>query len=149
MLTDYIKENNIRLGFRAGDKPEALAALCRLAAELHNLSYTDILKAVLAREEAGSTGLGGGVALPHSKTPAVSAPALVLTVSPEGVDFDSLDGRPVQVFVLILTPAGGDGREHLQLLAKLGNLFKSGEAVDELLKANTPAEVYDFLARRE
>ena len=149
MLTDYLKENHIRLDFTANGKKEALEELCRLAAELHDLPCPDVLAAVLAREEAGSTGLGGGVALPHSKTSAVNAPVLILAVSPAGVDFDSLDGRPVHVFVLILTPAEGDGREHLQLLAKLGGLFKSGEAVEELLKAYTPAEVHDFLARRE
>jgi len=148
-LTDYIKENHIRMCFRAGGKKEALEALCRLASDLHGLPYEDILRAVLAREELGSTGLGGGVALPHSKTPAVDAPVLVMAISPAGVDFDSLDGRPVHIFVLILTPAEGDGREHLQILAKLGGLFKSGEAVDELLRASTAADVYSFLARRE
>lgn len=149
MLSDYLQEDHIRMGFRAGDKKEALEKLCRLASDLHGLSYDDILRAVLAREEMGSTGLGGGVALPHSKTSAVEAPVLIMAVSPGGVDFDSLDGRPVHVLLLILTPAGDDGREHLQLLARLGGLFKSGEAADELLKASSAAEARDILARRQ
>lgn len=149
MLTDYIKENGIITDFKAAGKKEALELLCEYAARLHDLPKDGILKVVLDREEMGSTGLGGGVALPHGKSPLVSRPILILALAPAGVEFDSLDGRPAQVFLLLLSPRDGDGREHLQLLARLGGLFKAPAAVAEILKASTPAEVVDFLARRE
>lgn len=149
MLTAYIKEDRIITDLKAAGKREALELLCGHAARLDHLPKEEILQVVLDREEIGSTGLGGGVALPHGKSALLSRPALILALAPAGVDFDSLDGRPAQVFVLLLSPRDGDGREHLQLLARLGGLFKSPAAVAEILEASTPAEVYDFLARRE
>jgi len=148
LLTDYIGEEDIICGFSAAGKAEALEKLCRFAAGRHGLPLEEILKVVRDREDLGSTGLGGGVALPHGKSACLERPVLVLAAAPEGVDFDSLDGRPVRVFVLMLTPSGGGG-EHLQLLARLGALFKSPEAVEELLAASDPAGIRAFLARRE
>jgi len=148
-LTDYFKEDRVIMNFKAAGKREALEILCGQLARLDGLSLTEILKVVLDREEMGSTGLEGGVALPHGKSVLVSRPAMVMALSPGGVFFDSLDGLPARVFVLFLSPRGGDGREHLQLLVRLGGLFKSSEAVEELLASGTPAEAYDFLARRE
>jgi len=148
-LTDYLPEDHILTDFRAGDKAGALAALSRFAAGLHGLDGGEVLRVVLEREELGSTGLGGGVAIPHGKTGLVQRPVLVMAVAPGGVDFDSIDGQPVRIFVLMLTPSDGDGREHLSLLARLGGLFKSQSAVAELAAAETPAEVYAALARRD
>ncbi len=148
VLSDYITEDRIVTDFAAADKADALAGLCRLAARIHGLPYERILDVVRDREAVGSTGLGGGVALPHGRSPDVPHPVLVMALASRGVDFDSLDGKPVRVFVLILTPLTGDRQEHLQILARLGGLFKSRAAVEEVLTASTPAEVYDFLARR-
>ncbi len=148
ILTDFIKEDDILTDFQAPDKAGALEALCRFAAGRHGLDYEAVLAVVWNRERLGSTGLGGGVALPHGQAAGVKRPVLALAVSPAGVEFDSLDGRPVRVFVLLLTPTGDDRREHLALLARLGALFKSPAAVEEVLAARVPADVYDFLLRR-
>lgn len=148
-LTDYITEDHILTDFRAVGKPEALESLCRFAASLRGLDQGPVLQVVLEREELGSTGLGGGVAIPHGKSPLVKTPLLILAVAPDGVDFDSIDGQPVRVFVLMLTPQDGDAREHLQLLARLGAIFKSQSAVEEFLTARTPAEARAVLARRD
>jgi mannitol/fructose-specific phosphotransferase system IIA component (Ntr-type) len=144
-LNDYLTEGQIWLDFTAGSKAEALAALSRLAAEARGLSPAEVLAVLTAREALGSTGVGGGVALPHGRLPGLTSPMLGLALAPGGVEFDSLDGRPVRLLALVLT--GADGREHLQLLARLGALFKSPEAVDEILTARTPPEVLNLLAR--
>jgi mannitol/fructose-specific phosphotransferase system IIA component (Ntr-type) len=149
LLTDYIDENHIRLNFVAAGKTAAVSALCRFAAELHGLDYDKTLKVVMEREERGSTGLGGGVALPHGRLPDLEKPALVMVIAPQGVEMDSLDRQPVHLLVLILTPETGDGREHLAILARLGSLLKQPSAVAELLAADSPAEVYRLLARRD
>lgn len=148
-LTDYLKEDRILMNLRASGKKEALEILCGRMARLDGLPLPEILKVVLEREELGSTGLEGGVALPHGKIALVSRPTLVLALSSVGVAFDSLDGRPARVFVLMLSPRDGNGREHMRLLARLGWLFKSPAAVEEILSSTTTAEAYDFLARRE
>jgi mannitol/fructose-specific phosphotransferase system IIA component (Ntr-type) len=144
-LTDYLAEGQVWLDFTAGSKAEVLAALSRLAAEARGLSPAEVLAVLAAREELGSTGVGGGVALPHGRLPGLTSPVLGLALAPGGVEFDSLDGRPVRLLALLLT--GADGRGHLQLLARLGAMFKSPEAVDEVLAARTPPEVLALLAR--
>jgi len=143
-LNDYLSPGQVWLDFEAGSKAEALSALSRLAAEARGLSQSEVLAVIAAREELGSTGFGG-VALPHGRLPALASPVLALALAPKGVEFDSLDGRPVRLLALVLT--GADGREHLQLLARLGALFKSPETVSEILAARTPSEVLDLLAR--
>jgi mannitol/fructose-specific phosphotransferase system IIA component (Ntr-type) len=143
-LTDYLTESQIRLDFAAGSKAEVLAALSNMAAEARGLSPAEVLGVIAAREELGSTGFDG-VALPHGRLPFLASPVLVLALAPGGVEFDSPDGRPVRVLALVLT--GADGREHLQLLARLGALFKSPAALAEILAARTPSEVLNLLAR--
>jgi mannitol/fructose-specific phosphotransferase system IIA component (Ntr-type) len=143
-LTGHITEDRVWLDFEAGSKAETLGALSRLVAEACGLSRAEVLEVLAAREELGSTGFGE-VALPHGRLPGLASPVLALALAPKGVEFDSLDGRPVRLLALVLT--GADGREHLQLLARLGALFKSPEAVSEILTIRTPAGVLEFLAR--
>ncbi len=147
LLTDYIHQEDIICDFRASGKAQALEKLCRFASERHNLPFEELLKVVRNREELGSTGLGGGVALPHGKSPAVKTPVLVVAAAREGVEFDSLDGQPVRLFVLMITPPDGGGL-HLKLLARLGALLKSPEAIADLLGGSCPADIHGFLARR-
>ena len=148
-LTDYLKPDHIFPDFQAKDKCSALKSLCRLAAGLHGLDYQKILKVVLDREASGSTGLGGAVALPHGKSAEVERPILLMALSRTGVDFDSLDGKPVRLFVLLLSPKEGDGGEHLQLLASLGRLLKSSNTVAEILSSADAAGVYELLKQRD
>ena len=150
ILTDYIPRTHIVTDFKAQSKDQALTGLCQLASDLaQKADPKTFLDVVQARENAGSTGFGGGVALPHGKSSSVDKPLVVMAVSPSGVDFDSLDGQPVHVFVLMLTPLAGNGREHLQLLAHVGALFKSPQAVHEIRSAQNADEIYGFLAKRD
>jgi len=144
-LTDYITPGQVWLNFTAGTKAEVLASLSHLAAEARGLSPAEVLAVLKAREDLGSTCFGEGVALPHGRLPSLTRPFLGLALAPEGVAFESLDGRPVRLLALVLT--GADGREHLHILARLGALFKSPEAVTEILSAGTSSEVLAILAR--
>lgn len=148
-LTDYISAGDIIADFKAEDKARALKSLCDLAAQRHGLDPDGLLEIIMKRENLGSTGLGGGVALPHGQSREAERPLLLMAVSPQGVEFNSLDGLPVHIFVLIITPVGGDGREHLQILARLGSLFTAKSAVEEVLAAAGPEEIYAVLAKRD
>lgn len=148
-LTDYLRPDHIVTGFDAENKTAALEKLCRLAADLHGLDYPAVLQVVLDREATGTTGLGGAVALPHGKTSAVDRSILLMALSRRGVPFDSLDGAPVKVFVLLLSPKDGEGREHLQLLAGLGRLLNSRSVVEDILAADDADEVFGLLGERE
>ncbi len=148
-LSDYISREDILTGFEAPDKAGALEKLCCFAAERRGLSGASLLRVVMEREAMGSTGIGSKVALPHGKSPDVTRPLLVLAVSAKGVDFDSLDLNPVQLFVLLITPAKGGAWEHLQILARLGGMFKSEESVRDFLEAESPKEIFELILRRE
>lgn len=148
-ISDYLKPDHICIDFTARDKKEALAKLCLLAADLHGLDYASVVKVVGDREALGSTGIGGFVALPHGKSPEIKSAILIMAMTRQGVDFDSLDGRPVKIFVLLLSPKNGDGGEHLQLLASLGRLLKSESVVAEILSAAGVDEVRRILLQRD
>ena len=143
-LTDYITEGQVWMNFKAGSKAEILSALSHLAAEARGLPPAEVQAVIAARENLGSTGFGG-VALPHGRMPGLTSPVMILALAPEGVDFDSLDGGPVRILALILT--GTDDWASLQILARLGSLFKSPETVAEFLTVRTPSEVLGLLAR--
>ena len=126
-------------------KTEIIDELVRLAARsglIHNVD--DALAAVLAREETGSTGMQSGIALPHGKTNAVEQIVSAVGLKPDGVDFESLDGEPSRIFVLVLSPKDVTG-PHIRFLATISQtLTEEGRVA--LLKCHTSGEMYSCLA---
>lgn len=148
LLSDYIRRDHILTDMEAPDKTGALEKLCRFAAGLTRLDAAALLDVVRAREAMGSTGIGFGVALPHGTSDLVDAPLVVLATAKTAVEFDSLDGQPVRLFVMLITPAGDSG-EHLQLLTRLGTILKSQDAVREFLAAPNPDELFELILKRQ
>lgn len=104
-------------------------------------------RAVYEREERLSTGIGYGIALPHAKTDAVTTTTAALVTCAKPVEYDSLDGKPVDIAILILG-RNSDVRTHLQLLGRLSRLISSETDRENfrhtLLSAETPEQVYEF-----
>ena len=96
-------------------------------------------KAVLAREAEGSTGIGEGIAIPHAKTDAVSAPGLASMIVRSGVEYESLDDEPAFLFFLIAAPAGG-ANVHLEVLSRLSRMLMDDEFREKLMNAKTADE---------
>jgi fructose PTS system EIIBC or EIIC component len=92
------------------------------------------------RESESSTGIGGGIAMPHAKTKAVNEPTVVFAKSSQGVDFEALDGEAAFVFFMIAAPEGA-GNTHLRTLAALSRLLIDAEFIGQLMNTNTPGEV--------
>ncbi|MCX8065739.1 MAG: PTS sugar transporter subunit IIA [Candidatus Hydrogenedentes bacterium] len=97
-------------------------------------------KAVLEREEITSTGIGGGIAVPHARMDEIEDIIIGLAIVPEGVDFDSIDNQPVYIVLLYATPKTKD-KEYLQLLAKTVQTLKSSTVCNRLLKCQSPQQV--------
>lgn len=95
---------------------------------------------ILKREAESSTGIGGGIAMPHAKTKAVNEPTVVFAKSRQGVDFEALDGEAAYVFFMIAAPEGA-GNTHLRTLAALSRLLIDAEFIGQLMNTNTPGEV--------
>lgn len=108
----------------------------------------EFVSAILRRENLESTGIGFGVAVPHARTNAVTTLVLAFGRSEEGVDFNSLDGKPSHLIFLISAPEG-QKREYIWTLAKLSSLLRREEVREGLKNAQTVEEVYSVIERYE
>ncbi|MCH9648094.1 MAG: PTS sugar transporter subunit IIA [Deltaproteobacteria bacterium] len=96
------------------------------------------------REELGSTGIGGGVAIPHCKLKDLTSPILTIAVAREKVEFAALDGQPVQVFFVLLSPEASPA-SHLQVLSSVSRWLQKGRCVDAILDAKDRQAVFQLL----
>jgi PTS system nitrogen regulatory IIA component len=96
------------------------------------------------REQLGSTGIGQGVAIPHCKLHGLARGVVAVGLVPEGVGFGAVDGQPVKVFFLVVSPAGSPA-EHLQILAAISRWIRADDHAGRLLALGDPAAVYDLL----
>jgi len=99
---------------------------------------------VFAREKLGSTGLNDGIAVPHGKTDAVKDLAIALGIAPDGIEFDSMDGKASSLFFLILAPPDKSG-PHIQALAEIAKLSRSRALCKAIVHARSSQDVVDLL----
>ena len=108
-----------------------------------------LLEKLLKREELGTTAIGKGVAVPHCRAKGLKAPALLLGLSPEGVAFDAVDGKPSHVFFLLVSPEDNPGAG-LRLLASIAGLVRRSRGLSsKLIKAPTPEAIIGVLRAEE
>lgn len=142
-ITDLLDKRSICLDGAPGNKSEALDQMVALMVKSGKINDEEgYRKQVYAREEESTTGIGEGIAIPHGKCDAVSKPGLAAMVVKNGVDFDSLDGEPVNLIFLIAAPNTEDNI-HLDVLSKLSVLLMDEEFTQSLKQA---ASVDEFLA---
>lgn len=142
-ITDLLDKNSINLNASPQNKKEALDQAVELMARSGKINDVEAYrKQAYAREEESTTGVGEGIAIPHGKCSAVNAPGLSAMVIKDGVDFDSLDGEPVNILFLIAAPDTEDN-VHMDVLSKLSVLLMDEEFVDSLKKAK---DVDEFLS---
>lgn len=142
-VKDLLSAVSIDLHGTAATKEEAIKKLVDLMVKRGNISDRDVYeKGVFLREEEGSTGIGEGIAIPHCKSDTVTAPGLAAMLVPEGVEFDSLDGEPANLFFLIAAPNTKDN-VHLDVLSRLSMLLMDEKFQSDLRNAASPEE---FLA---
>ena len=142
-ITSLLKPEAVKIGGVASDKDDAIAKLVKLMETQGNVVDVDAYtEAVHARESFGSTALGEGIAIPHAKTAAVSAPGLAAMTLPEGVDYDAPDGLPTTLMFLVAAP-DTKADVHLEVLSRLSMLLMDPEFCDSLRATKTPEE---FLA---
>lgn len=139
-ITDLLDKRSISLSGAPTSKSEALDQMVELMAKSGKIDDTEAYrKAVYAREEESTTGIGEGLAIPHGKCDAVNAPGLAAMVVKDGVDFDALDGAPVSLIFLIAAPNTEDN-VHLDVLSKLSVLMMDEDFANSLRNATSPEE---------
>ena len=122
-ITDLLAAESVCLNGSAKDKADVLNQMVDLMAASGKVSNREVyLKAVFAREEEGTTGVGDGIAIPHGRCSGVNKPGLAAMVLPAGVEYKALDDEPVNLIFLIAAPEGA-GSVHIDILSKLSTML--------------------------
>ena len=147
-ITDYLSEDLVIAGIPSCSKPEALGAMVdhlisagKLSADRREI----LLSKLMERESLASTGIGGGVAIPHASGENVDNMILAVGQSPNGVEFDSIDGHPAKVIFLIVGSERAP-RMHLQMLAMIVKICKSQDMIKAVAEAQAPSEIFGILS---
>jgi len=114
-----------------------------IATQTQSLSADHIYSALLAREQLGSTGIGNGIAIPHCRVGDCDQITGTLVTLSEGIDFDAIDSRSVDLLFVLIVPAE-ETDEHLKVLSSLAKLFHQDSFCEQLRQAKTPAELYEI-----
>jgi mannitol/fructose-specific phosphotransferase system IIA component (Ntr-type) len=131
-LSDYLATERVVSDVRPGDVREILTQLLEPLLFDGTLADSEpMLSALMARERVLSTGIGHGIAIPHAISSNVGPPLVILGISPQGVDFQSMDGEPVHLFFLLLSPPEA-ASHHTRLLARIARLGRDPAFVDGL-----------------
>lgn len=148
-IRELLKKEGIALGVKVDSKDATIDYLIDLHAKSGNITdKAEFKKGILAREESGSTGVGEGIAIPHSKNAAVKQPGLAAMTVPDGVDYDSLDGQPANLFFMIAAPEKG-ADVHLEVLSRLSMLLMDENFRAELLAAKNADQFLDICSKYE
>lgn len=137
----------IALRISAGSKRQALAVIAEIAARNFSLDAGDILDALTARELAGSTGLGQGVAAPHARLTGLTRMRGVFVRLEQPVDFESVDEQPVDLLFALFAPKDDTGVEHLRALARVSRLLRQGDLREQLRQARTADAIHALLVQ--
>ena len=146
-FSDFINVASIKADLSSDDKPAVIRELIESLAQAGAIVQDDvegIASAVMKREELGSTGIGRGVAVPHTKHPAVDKLVGTVAISDEGVDFDSLDGEKVHLLFLLISPPDRPG-DHLRALENISRQLRDDSFCRFLKQSKTPADVWQLL----
>ena len=147
-LGDFISPEAVTASLKVRNKKQLLTEFAALAAPVAGVPEREIFDVLLQRERLGSTGLGGGVAIPHGKMAGLNQIVGLFAHLAEPIDFESLDGEPVDLVFLLLAPEGA-GADHLKALARISRLLRDESAVEKLRASDDAAALYALLTEGE
>ena len=149
LLSELLSADRVKVPLGSRTKDDLLRELVDLAIPNSDPAARDaVLGAVRERERELSTGIGSGVAIPHGKTTCVDQIVMAAGVTPVPVEFDALDGQPVQLFFLLVGPESASGA-HVKALARISRLLRRESLRHGLRTAGTPAEFLDVVRASE
>ncbi len=143
-ILDLLKKEAILVNLKSKDKKGVIDELVTPVAELAGVEHKTLFRVLMEREQLGSTGIGGGIGIPHGKLKDLDTLILGFGVSRSGVDFESMDGKPTHIFFLLVTPENSTGL-HLKLLARISRLLKKETFKESLLRATDSDEVISII----
>jgi PTS system nitrogen regulatory IIA component len=147
-ILDSLKEESIISELNATDKKGVLEKLTDPVAKASGVNQEEMIRVLLERERLGSTGIGGGIAIPHGKLKSLESLLVGFGRSHKGVDFEALDGKPAHLFFLLVAPENSTGA-HLRMLARISRLLKDSTFKRRLMTAVDRRDLYTVIANED
>ncbi len=147
-LSDLINKNNIILELKGKTKQATLHETCDVFALNNKLDSKLLFDILIERERLGSTGIGDGIAIPHGKSSDINQMIIGFARSSKGVDFQSIDDKPVHLFFILIIPETSTGL-HLRILASISKLLQKKTIRELLFNAKTEEEIINIIRQDE
>ena len=147
-ILDVLSREAICPDLKAQDKKGILEELASPVAETVGVDGDELVRVLMERERLGSTGIGGGIGIPHGKLKSLENLVLGFGISRSGVNFESMDGRPTHIFFLLLTPENSTGL-HLKVLARISRILKNDPFKEKLMATSTTDEIYAIIQEED
>ena len=143
-IAEFLRPENVMIDLAAKSKNRILQIMSARASQSLGVAENSILHALLNREKFGSTGVGEGIAIPHTRVPGVNAPFGMLARLSTAIDFDAIDDVPVDLVFLLLMPGEGD-KDNLNVLACIARRLREQEIVRNIRNAASVDELYEAM----
>ena len=147
-ILDVLKKKAIIVDLKTKDKKGVLEELVIPVASIANMNRDDLTRVLLDRERLGSTGIGGGIGIPHGKMKGLDSLILGFGLSKKGIAFESIDGRPTYIFFLLITPENSTGL-HLKVLARISRILKNDLFKEKLMGSSDIDEIYNIIKEED
>ncbi len=147
-ILEVLDKEAILVELKSDDKKGVLEELVTPAARIAGVNHEEVMRVLLEREQLGSTGIGGGIGIPHGKLKGLKSLVLGFGLSRKGVDFESIDGKPTHIFFLLVTPENSTGL-HLKLLARISRILKNDLFKERLLEAIDRDEILSIIKEED
>ncbi|MDV2480130.1 MAG: PTS sugar transporter subunit IIA [bacterium] len=150
-LVDILIKEAVKTDLQASDKKGVIEELSELMVRAAGLTDSDkkgLTEVLLEREALCTTGIGLNIAIPHARLKGVKGLIAVVARSKNGVNFDALDGKPVNLFFLLVSGVNTEGT-HLKALAKISSLLRNAETREALISCDCKVEMYEIISREE
>jgi nitrogen PTS system EIIA component len=138
-ITEVLYKEAILVDLKANDKKGVLEELSKPVSQIAGINQQELVRVLMEREQLGSTGIGGGIGIPHGKLKNLDNLVLGFGLSRKGIDFDSMDKRPTHIFFLLVTPENSTGL-HLKVLARISRLLKNDDFKEKLFQISDAEE---------
>ncbi len=147
-ILEVLDKEAILVDLKSDDKKGVLEELVTPAARIAGVNHEEVMQVLLEREQLGSTGIGGGIGIPHGKLKGLKSLVLGFGLSRKGVDFESIDGKPTHIFFLLVTPENSTGL-HLKLLARISRILKDDLFKERLMQATDSVEILSIIKEED
>jgi fructose-specific phosphotransferase system IIA component len=147
-ITKHLNKNLITTNLKSTTKENIIKELLSIAANQGYIKlYDEVLDSILAREKSMSTGFENGIAIPHTRSNTIEKIILIIGIKKDGIDFDSIDGKPTTIFFMIISPVA-EAEPHIQLLAEISKLSRDKEKINDILNASSARSIISIIKRR-